>query len=95
MGAGSRTMSTAWFSHRYGLAAIFARPGVTRTAEGIRIGSSEAALRAAYPTAKDADGGFGRFTDADHPGTQPHAFTVEAGKVTRFVAALDSQDRSN
>lgn len=80
-----------FISHRYGLAAIFARPGVTRTAEGIRIGSSEAALRAAYPTAKDADGGLVRFTDADHPG-RSLTFTVEAGKVTRFVAALDSQD---
>ena len=78
-------------SHRHGLAAVFARPGVTRTAEGIRIGSSEAALRAAYPTAKDADGGLVRFTDADHPG-RSLTFTVEDGRVTGFVAALDSQD---
>ena len=83
-----------FISHRYGLAAIFARPGVTRTAEGIRIGSSEAALRAAYPTAKDVDGGLVRFTDADQPG-RSLTFTVEAGKVTRFVAALDSQDCYN
>jgi hypothetical protein len=78
-------------SHRYGLAALFARPDVTRTAEGIRVGSSEADLRAAYPTAEDVDGGRVRLTDADHPGRNL-TFTVEDGKVTGFVAALDNQD---
>jgi hypothetical protein len=81
-------------SHRYGLAAVFARPGVTRTAEGIRVGSSEADLRAAYPTAEDASGGRVRVIDPEHPGRNL-TFTVEDGKVTGFVAALDNQDCYN
>jgi len=78
-------------SHRYGLAAVFARPGVTRTPKGIRVGSSEAELRAAYPTAEGASGGRVRLTDPNHPGRNL-TFTVEHGKVTGFVAALDNQD---
>ena len=83
-----------YVSRRLGLAAIFARNADTATEAGIRIGSSESALRAAYPAATDQSGGRVRFTDADHPG-RSLTFTVEAGKVTGFVAALDSQDCYN
>lgn len=47
---------------------------------------------ATYPTAKDADGGRVRSTDADHAGRSLTS-TVEDGEVTG-VAALDSQDRN-
>ncbi len=80
-----------YLSHRQGLTAISARTRDTVTGEGIRIGSSDAELRAAYPTADNLGRGEVRVTDAGHPG-RTLTFTVEGGKVNGFVAALTTQD---
>ena len=80
-----------YVSRKLGLAAIFARNADAVTEAGIRIGSSESTLRAAYPTATDQGGGTVRVTDADHPG-RALTFTVEDGKVTGFGAELTTQD---
>lgn len=80
-----------YVSKKHGLAAIFARSSATHTPEGIRIDSTEAELKAAYPTiADDGNGGF-RYQD---PQNQRLGFTIYTQNkvVTSLFAAIDTQD---
>jgi len=82
-----------FISPRLGVAAIFARKGMT-TPEGIKIGSTFRRLKTAYPRIKKDFHGF-YVTKVPRNKKAYYTFAVTKGKVTQFGLALNDQDCFN
>ncbi|WP_214414155.1 hypothetical protein [Sphaerisporangium fuscum] len=82
-----------YISPKVGVAAIFAAKGMT-TPQGIKIGSTAAQLKAAYPRIKKDFHGYYVITV---PGNKKayYSFGVTHGKVAEYGIALNTQDCFN
>jgi len=92
LAAPSGTTPSLFYSPAFGLAAIWAYPGIT-TPAGVAIGSTLSKLKQAYPTWRGIQGdqGPGYVSIGDGSAVQ-YRIAVSNGRVIELALQLDSQD---